>query len=68
MKVAPIGDTENGDRGDGEALGCQAGAQAGGPALPKHRAGEEGRLGRPPKADPDELGEEYAQTFVKLGR
>ena len=53
---------------DRDALGCVAGAQAGRPALPEHRAGEEQRLAGPTQAHADELGEKDAKALVEPGR
>jgi len=44
--------------GDGEARPGQRRAKTGRPTLPKDNAGEGSRLGRPPHAQADKLGEE----------
>jgi len=65
-EAAPIGDGANCDGRNNDAFRGFARAAAGRPALPEHRAGEEGRLGRPPYAYTDELGEEDANTEIEL--
>ena len=60
-----IGDAEDRDRGNGEALAGHACPPTHGPALSEHRAGEECGLGGSSQAHPDELGEENAKAPVE---
>ena len=54
-QVAPIGDAEDGDRGNVDSFPRHARTAAGRPALPEHGPGKEERLGGSPQAHAHEL-------------
>jgi hypothetical protein len=64
-KVAPIGDTENCYRGNGEPVRRVARACPCRPALPENGPRKEECLAGMPQAHSDELGEEDAKTPVE---
>lgn len=66
LRVAAVGDAEDGDRRDVQPLPGQAGAAPGRPGLPPHRAGEEQGLRGVPQAHEGELGEKDAKALVDL--